>query len=173
MRKKTRLFVQKFFLISICISVVTGCGSVQHKVDFNQNYLPQADAKIEVGKVVNETGETVDIEIEKMFADALTDALREKNLLWTGNQEKKLVILAKIVEYKKGDAFKRWLLPGWGATVLSIKCDLNDENNVLVGSAQARREVSAGGAFTIGAWKTIFASIAQDADYAHTIYNYS
>jgi hypothetical protein len=32
----------------------------------------------------------------------------------------------------------------------------------LVGSEQARRTVSIGGAYTIGAWRTIFNSIAED-----------
>jgi hypothetical protein len=32
----------------------------------------------------------------------------------------------------------------------------------MVGSVEARRTVSFGGAYTIGAWKTVFASVAKD-----------
>lgn len=48
-----------------------------------------------------------------------------------------------------------------GTTVLSIQCDLRD-NDMLVGSAEARRTISIGGGYTVGAWKTIFSSIAKD-----------
>jgi len=145
----------------VLIFVVAGCGSVQHKVEFRDSYTPQKDTMIDIGTVSNETGETFDIEIEKMLTDALSDALHEKKLLWAGNEGSKLVLTTKIVEYNKGNAFKRWLLPGWGTTVLSIQCDLRD-NDMLVGSAEARRTISIGGGYTVGAWKTIFSSIAKD-----------
>lgn len=98
----------------VLIFVVAGCGSVQHKVEFRDSYTPQKDTMIDIGTVSNETGETFDIEIEKMLTDALSDALHEKKLLWAGNEGSKLVLTTKIVEYNKGNAFKRWLLPGWG-----------------------------------------------------------
>ena len=62
---------------------------------------------------------------------------------------------SRIVGYKKGSAFKRWMMPGWGATELSIRCDLKDDKNNQVGSAIASCEVVAGGGYTIGAWKTV------------------
>jgi hypothetical protein len=85
-------------------------------------------------------------------------------LLWTpGSTGDHLIINTKIVEYDEGDAFKRWLLPGWGSTVLSLHCELKDsQSGSIVGNADARRTVSFGGAYTIGAWKTIFASVAKD-----------
>jgi len=151
----------KLFPVVIFLIVATGCGSVQHKANFQNDYVPQPDTKIEVGRVVNETGQTFDVEVEKMLTDAFAEALREENMLWTGGEGHKLILTGKIVEYEKGDAFKRWLLPGWGSTVLTIQCDLRNDNQ-LVGSADARRTVSAGGGYTIGAWKTIFVSVAKD-----------
>ena len=156
--------IQKFLLIFLGVllmAVATGCGTVQHKVDFKSGYFPQTNTMIEVSSVTNETGETFDINIEKMLSNALAEALRDEELLWTGNESPKLVLESKIIEYKKGDAFKRWLLPGWGSTVLIIQSDLRD-NNGIVGSVEAKRTVSIGGGYTIGAWKTVFASIAKD-----------
>ena len=149
-------------LLSILtIMALTGCGAVQHKVTFQDNYSPQAQTKIEVGQVTNETKETFDVNVEQMLTDAFAEELRKETMLWDGGSDTKLVLSSKIVEYAKGDAFKRWLLPGWGSTVLTIQCDLKDGNKV-VGSAEARRTVSIGGGYTIGAWKTIFASVAKD-----------
>lgn len=111
--------------------------------------------------MVNSTGEIFDIEAEKMLGNALVNALIKEELLWTGGEGNKLVLTGKIIEYEKGNAFKRWLLPGWGSTILSVQCDLK-ESERLVGSAEARRSVSIGGAYTIGAWRTIFSSIAKD-----------
>lgn len=159
-----KTLMQKFFPIFfgvLLMAVATGCGTVQHKVDFKNDYSPQTDTMIEVGSVTNETGETFDIDIKKMLSDAFAEALRDKELLWAGSESPKLILESKIIEYKKGDAFKRWLLPGWGSTVLIIQCELRD-NNGIVGSVEAKRTVSIGGGYTIGAWKTVFASLAKD-----------
>ena len=151
-----------FILLSVLtITALTGCGTVQHRVTFQDNYLPQAQTKIEVGSVTNETGATFDINIEQMLTDALAEELRKEAMLWDGGNNPKLVLNSKIVEYVKGNAFKRWLLPGWGSTVLIIQCDLRDGNKV-VGSVEAKRTISIGGAYTINAWKTIFSSVAKD-----------
>jgi hypothetical protein len=155
---------RKGFLLAMVIFMIfsaSGCGSVRHSLDFQNNYMPQADTKIEVGPVTNETGEKFDIDIEKMLAAALSDKLREKELMWEGNSGPKLTTKCKIVEYKKGDAFKRWLMPGWGATALAVNCDLADSNNV-VGIISARRTVEAGGAYTVGAWEKVFGQLAMD-----------
>ena len=150
------------FLFVLLATIITGCGSAQHKVAFQQNYTCPEGTKFAVGSVVNETGATFDIDIEKMFADALAEELRKEDLLCKGDEKNRLTIMSKIIEYEKGNAFKRWLMPGWGGTVFSLQCDLKDEKNVTVGSATARRTVTAGGGYTIGAWKTIFASVAKD-----------
>jgi hypothetical protein len=115
-----------------------------------------------VGKVVNDTGFDFDIDIEAMLADALEDQLLEEDLLWLGGKEPALIMESRIVEYKKGSAFKRWMMPGWGATELSIRCVLKDDKNNKVGSAMASREVVAGGGYTIGAWETVFKDVAND-----------
>jgi hypothetical protein len=150
-----------FGVLAVLAFTTYGCGSVQHKVSFQENYAIQPDTRLEVGKVTNETGQTFDVDVVQMLTDGLSGALGEKKLLWTGGEAHKLVIDSKIVEYEKGDAFKRWLLPGWGATVLSVQAVLKDGDQ-SVGTAEARRTVSAGGGYTIGAWRTVFNSLAND-----------
>jgi hypothetical protein len=142
--------------------VVTGCGAVHHKVDFKDKYIPPADTKIELGRVMNKTGEEFDIDIKKMLSDSLGKTLKEKELLWSNTGGPRLLLESNIIDYKKGDAFKRWLLPGWGSTLLIVRCDLVDDDNNIVGSVKATRAVSIGGVYSIGAWKTVFDSLAND-----------
>jgi hypothetical protein len=157
-------------LTPICLLVILalvecGCGSVSHQAQFEPNYVPKADTRIEVGSVTNETGKAFDVDIPKMFTDALTERLTDDQLLWSGGSQDvtHLIITTKIIDYDEGDAFKRWLLPGWGSTVLSMHCELKDSTSgKLAGSVDARRTVSFGGAYTIGAWRAIFASVAKD-----------
>ena len=122
--KQLPIKVILFFTISLSILLSVGCGTVRHSVDLQEDYAIKTDAKIEVGKVTNGTGLTFDIDIEKLLADALEESLREEKLLSTIPREPRLIITSKIAEYEPGNAFKRWLMPGWGSTVLRIECDL-------------------------------------------------
>ena len=159
--KQLPIKVILFFTISLSILLSVGCGTVRHSVDLQEDYVIKTDAKIEVGKVTNGTGLTFDIDIEKLLADALEESLREEKLLSTIPSEPRLIITSKIAEYEPGNAFKRWLMPGWGSTVLRIECDLMDANE-LIGSVKAERSVVIGGGYSIGDWKDIFGDVSKD-----------
>jgi hypothetical protein len=149
-------------LIGIGLLVLSACGTVEHKLNLMSSYTPDAMTGIEVGKVTNETGKAVNTQlIEDMLRQALTAKLKAENLLWSSGMQNKLVLDSKILDYEEGDAFKRWLLPGWGATVLTIQSDLRQDGQ-LVGTVDAKRTVSVGGGYTIGAWRTVFDSLAGD-----------
>ncbi len=152
------------WLVGIVAAVGGGCGPVTHAAEFEPTFVPRADTLVELGPVTNETGKTFDIDLSKMLSDALREELKSDQLLWTEQaQGDRLVMTSKILEYEEGDAFKRTLIAGWGSTVLSVHCELKDgAGGKLVGAVNARRTVSIGGAFTVGAWKTVFASIAGD-----------
>jgi len=163
MKKKLRTFLP-LVGTTVIILALQGCGSVDHQLILKDNYIPRTGMSVEVGMITNETGRTnydEPIGLEGVMRRALHNKLREKGLLATDDNANKIIIDTKIVEYEQGSAFKRWLLPGWGATVLSVKCDLKEANQ-LIGSLDARRTVSAGGAATRGAWHTIFNSLAED-----------
>jgi Domain of unknown function (DUF4410) len=152
------------WLIAVVALAASGCGSVSNSAQFESGFTPKADTRIEVGPVTNDTSQTFDVNIQQMFTDALTERLQTDNLLWTAAPPPDhLIIATKIVEYDPGNAFKRWLLPGYGSTVITLHCELKDSTSgKLVGSVDAHRTVAFGGAYTIGAWKTIFASVAKD-----------
>lgn len=161
---KTRSGLTRFLHLVASTGVILalyGCGAVDHKLVLKDNYIPQAGTTIAVGKVTNTTGQTFEVNVEQLLAEALAEKLRTEGMLVTKGVANNIVITSNIVEYDEGNAFKRWLLPGWGATVLSVQCDLK-EGSQLVGSVEARRTVSAGGAYTIGAWSTIFTNLAGD-----------
>lgn len=147
----------------LCASLLlAGCGTVQHKVVLDESFIAKAGTKFEVQTVSNRTGQSFDVDVEKMLRDALDVALKDKQLAWVSGGGAKLSIDADIVQYEKGDAFKRWLLPGWGSTVLIVKATLVDGERKSVGVVDAKRTVDAGGGYTIGAWEYVFQHIATD-----------
>jgi len=164
MKDMRRCFSMKRAAMVMCVWLiacfVTGCGTVAHNLTLDPGYQLKANTPIEVGEVSNDTGQSFDVDIEKLLSDAFAEELREKGLLSNG-QKPSLRLTSQIVDYKKGDAFKRWLLPGWGSTVLTVHCELW-EGQEKIGAAEASRTVSMGGGYTIGAWRTIFASVAKD-----------
>jgi len=151
-------------LLGILILSSVGCGSVRHVSKFEPEFLPKPDTKIEVRSVLNETGKTFDFDVSKMFTDAIAQALDKEGLLYKGGSvSSQFLIESKLVEYEPGNAFKRWLLPGWGSTVLSVHVELKENpSGKMMGSVDARRTVSIGGGYSIGAWKTVFGNLAED-----------
>jgi hypothetical protein len=140
------------------------CGSVRHKLDFESERSMDAPIRVEVVEVTNQSGKLFDLAAENMLRDALVKELTERELLWVDTEQPRhLILSAQILDYERGDAFKRWLLPGYGSTVLSVRGDLTDTSDGrLVGSFEARRTVSVGGAYSAGAWQTIFGKVAAD-----------
>ncbi|MGY8869735.1 MAG: DUF4410 domain-containing protein [Pseudomonadales bacterium] len=150
------------YSIILAVLLMTGCGTTHHAVNFNSGYTPSDNPTITVGNTTNNTGETFDINIESMLNDALSKELSRSNLLAGSGDISELSIDTEILEYKKGDAFKRWLVPGYGSTVLNIKSKLLNSASEVVGTVEARRTVDAGGGYTIGEWETIFPKVAED-----------
>ncbi|HZM34847.1 MAG TPA: hypothetical protein VFC18_10165 [Burkholderiales bacterium] len=146
----------------MALLLATACGTVEHKIELDQQYSVKPGTKVVLGTVKNQTGQSFDIDVEKMLADAFSQALKERDLEWTGGDVPKLVLTAEIVQYVKGDAFKRWLMPGYGSTVLVVRGAIYESDNRKVGSVDAKRTVDAGGAYTVGAWQTIFKNVADD-----------
>ena len=153
-----------FLLLGLAL---TGCGAASHESALLNNYVPARGMRVELGKVSNATGQapTVDgevLDIERLLAEKLTEKLSDDNLLWAGGSDRRLVLSSRITEYEPGDAFKRWLLPGWGSTVVAVEGELRDDTDAVVATVRARRTVSFGGAYTIGAWRSVFGSVADD-----------
>ena len=106
-----------------------------------------------------------------MLSDAMVNELTNESLLGQDGATNAVTMNVNIIEYRKGDAFKRWLWPGYGSTVLVVEATLLDAEGNVDATAQANRSVDAGGGYTTGAWKKIFEDVAADlvADLKATI----
>ena len=152
----------KSLLSILLVLSLAACGTVKHSVKVEDQQAFGQDTKILVGEVANKTGESFDIDIETMLSDAMVNELTNENLLGQDGTTNAVTMNVNIIEYRKGDAFKRWLWPGYGSTVLVVEATLLDADGNVDATAQANRSVDAGGGYTIGAWEKIFEDVAAD-----------
>ncbi len=142
-----------------------GCASPGPKTKAQGGVFPRPGAKIAVGTVTNETGQTfAKKDVEAALKAALVRALESEQLAaGAAFGPKDLMLNARISEYRPGNAFKRWVMPGWGATVLGIKVDLTTPGAAAnVAEMDHKLTVAAGGLYTVGAEDYIFDSAAKD-----------
>jgi hypothetical protein len=156
-----RLLYLPIGLLAISILAMAGCQSTQQNTTFTQGYTPPAGVTIEVGTVTNETGAALAADTEKNFAESLKNDISGNKMLYISGPGSKLVLNTKFVDYKPGQAWKRWLLPGWSNNVLTVHCDLMDGDKVA-GSLEIRRTISWGAGYTFTPWKSIFPRVASD-----------
>jgi uncharacterized protein DUF4410 len=144
--------------------ILTGCfGAASHHVNFNPGYTPTRDTRVDVTSVTNDSGEQFDFDIAAELRTQLELELERQHLSFTnGSTTPHLCIEARIVDYEKGSAAGRWLLPGLGGTRLMIKARLITANGDEVGTASVVRSVETGGLYSIGQWKAIFHTAAKD-----------
>lgn len=156
----------RFVLMAVIGMLFFGCGTANHNVSFIDGYQCPVETKIYMPKPVNDTGKIFsEIDVEESLLLEMEIALTAEGIFGSkySSTENILSMPCKIIEYEPGDAFKRWLWPGYGSTVLNVKCVLKDfKTENLVGYAEARHTVDAGGGYTIGAWKKIFKNLSTD-----------
>ena len=152
-------------VLVICVlgilHLASGCGAVEHRVDFKGGYQAKPGTGVQIGPIINETGQEIDFDYQGLFREALEKQLKGKNLFWTQDKKSKLILAIRIIEYEKGSAFQRWLLPGWGSTILEVEGSFL-EGIEEVATCKALRTVDIGGGYTIGAWKSVFKKVAGD-----------
>ncbi len=147
-----------FTVLSLVTFFLAGCATTSSIDVIDSSAI---DSDFSIGKVTakNATGEIFDINIETMLVEAAMAELNERELF--SGKENDLVLAISIVQYKKGDAFKRWLMPGMGKTVLSVEASLSNEAGKTLAQSQATKSVGAGGGYTIGAWKRVFEDVSE------------
>lgn len=148
-------------LLVIMVSGCTGAGSA---VKGDSSLLPKPGALVELRDVKNASGQTFDVDVEATLRRAMHAALEQERLEWrSGARPDRLVLDLRITEYRPGNAFQRWLLPGYGSTVLAVEGTVKEaQTDALAASILHQRSVHFGGAYTIGAWKRIFDTVAGD-----------
>jgi hypothetical protein len=125
--------------------------------------LPRPGSRIELREVTNPSGHVFGVDAVHLLEEAMARSLQEEGLTWKPGDANHFVLSLAIRDYRPGDAFKRWLAPGWGSTVLSVDGSLRDAaTGELAATIQHRRSIHWGGAYTIGAWRNVFGWVADD-----------
>ena len=152
------------YLILFLSMILAGCAAPTSGTGPGRGLALEQDYKYKIVEIDVSQAPQKEVDVKGMLRDSLEKALREKNLLWDGSANTKYYgIAARIIEYEMGNAFKRWLMPTYGSTVLSVHTDVIDlEKNQTVTFMEHKQTVAVGGGYTIGAWKSIFNSVAKD-----------
>ena len=144
---------KSFIAVLLSVVFITSC-STNSVIDVVNADLLDGEFAVASVTVNNSTGQAFDIDIESMLTKGLLDELGSQSILdETGG---KFNLDVSIVQYEKGNAFARWMVPGMGATVLSVEASLKDSSGSIVAQSQATKSIGAGGGYTIGAWSTVF-----------------
>lgn len=154
-----------FLLLLLTFTLISGCatGQVKSTGGTAVDLLPRPGATVELGKITCDVARQLDFNPSDLLRETLVTALKEEHLLWPGDNTPRFNFSARIVDYEPGNAFKRWVLPGWGSTVLEVRGELQEsESGNVAAVVENKRSVIAGGAYTIGAWKSIFNSVATE-----------
>jgi hypothetical protein len=140
------------------------CATGPEPTRIESGGLPNPGAKVAVATVGNKSGMVFEYDVESLLRNAIEEALKKENLLAdSASQKPDFTLSLFITEYRPGDAFKRWLLPGYGATVLAVDGELREaKDQALIATIKHEQGVYAGGAFSIGAWKYIFDTVSAD-----------
>src|SRR5215469_591312 len=116
--------------------LLTGCfGAASHNLTLSPGYVPPPQSRVEVAPVTNDTGEQFNFDVCSELQTALNEELTRQHLdIASMPDAQKLVLQARILDYEKGNAFKRWLWPGYGGTRLIVQASLNTPDNKEVGT---------------------------------------
>ena len=137
-----------FLILLIADALLSGCAARQVKSmdGAAADTLPSPGATVEVGKLTMETSNRFDFNPAVLLNEALTTDLEEEQLLWSGDKtEPRFLFNAKIMDYEPGNAFKRWVLPGWGSTVLEVHGEIRiPDSGAVAAMINNKRSVVAG-----------------------------
>lgn len=158
--------MKKTLYLTVCLvmgAALWGCGSSRSNLPPPTVVQAVSSIKIRVVDVSNETRELFEVDVIGMMWSSLEDSLKKRGMLWTPEAAVvPLTIEAHVLKYQEGSAWLRWILPTWGKTVLTAKCDLKDGGRVIA-SAEAKEAFTFGHeTFTRGGWRKIFAGVAED-----------
>jgi len=150
-----------FSLIAIAFAI-SGCSTRGTMTKVDNSIAIGYGARFQNISVENASGHVwkegeEQIDLAKSLKDAIDVCLQKENMM--GND---YVIKTTIVHYDPGNAFKRWLMPGYGSTELTTRSEVYDKENKLIAVIPVERYVGFGGVFSIGAWKRVIDEVAAE-----------
>lgn len=101
-------------------------------------------------------------DLSKEATDALIEKLRAATEFEV-RADGRYVVTCDISTFVEGSAFKRWLMPGWGATTGQVAVMVMDsKTGETVAIVRGHATVAAGGLYSVGADQIILASALDD-----------
>ena len=142
----------------------SGCATSNSVTDPVSDAFPRPGARVVVGSVTNQSGASFELGVETLLYEALARQLEKEGLLKTNPASATDFLLeTSITEFRPGSAFKRWVAPGWGCTVLVVDGVVREGGTrEVVANLHDQRSIAAGGLYTLGAEYRVCDSIADD-----------
>lgn len=117
--------------------------------------------QIQVRRCIDRTGYATR-DLSKEATDALVDKLSATTEVEV-RPDGRYVVTCDISSFVEGSAFKRWLVPGWGATTGQVAVMVTDsQSGETLAIIRGRATVAAGGLYSVGADQIILASALDD-----------
>jgi hypothetical protein len=144
---------------------MTGCSTSSSYTPLHHEIQIAPSSTFKVGEVndksgfIFEAGDEDSFNLAQAMKENLVSVLTINNSF---NADGPYTINVDILEYSPGNAGLRWLMPGLGATSLSIKSIVCSNKDVPLAEIPVKRSIAAGGAYTVGAYKYVFREVAEE-----------
>lgn len=156
---------QNFIPLLLLLLVLGGCATAgKPMVQIEEGVSLKRYIVFEVPLCLNETGKSYDFNVTDELTKKVQFRLKDKGYLIEEGKVSgdTLIIKNSLMSYKPGSAFKRWLAPGAGTTHATVKTSLIDKKTGnVIGEMITDESISAGGLYSVGAYKQIFDVIAK------------
>lgn len=137
------------------VVLLSACAvTSQVSTDLGDATRPPLPVPIRVQPCVDRTGTDV-TDLGGQATGAFTEelnAIPEFTVIANGRYE----LVCEVSSFLPGNAVKRWILPGWGATVGKVSAMIQDaETKRILVIVEGDAKMDEGGLYTIGAWREI------------------
>lgn len=147
--------------ISILLLISGGCATTEAVSDVRHSFSSERPVNIKVQPCVDRTGHT-DRDLVHKATIALIEKLKA-DPMFNVRDDSRYVLSCDISAFVEGSALKRWLIPGWGATVGQVSVMIMDsKSGETVAIVRDNAKVASGGLYSIGADKYILESALDD-----------
>lgn len=156
----------RVFLVLILVASVAGCAgaaSTRSWVKEDADFRPYK--VVEVRPVIDETGESYEIDVATRLTKLLQEGLLEKGFAVSEKpspEAQALIVRSRLLTYKPGSAFARWIAPGAGKTECTLQSSLIDKDTEEpLADIVSSPYVGGGGLYTLGAEERILTTCAN------------
>jgi hypothetical protein len=159
--------MKRLALALILFVLAAGCAAPQTQIWKESGVSLKNYHTLEVPAVANDTGKTFEgnFSVEEEFTESLRTRLGDQGFRLCKEGEfgdGVLQVKTSMVAYEPGSAFKRWLLPGLGASRCTVKVALLDRKTGKVLSEFVETgNIGGGGLFSIGGDRAVLGMVAK------------